>query len=198
MSLQHVVQFMAQHARHFFAAFCFFHEPGEHHHIPARQREGIDDVALHHSHFELIGVILNLRSHTLGHLSQRCDRWTLLHHFLMAEKIPIGRFAQLLLPLYRNPTHCNLDEQIGPEPEPQHRGQDYPTDHAPGKPAPVPYLTHLLRNFCKRKTEMVRRRFPKSPNDVRILQIQRPFSMLTSPFHNKLVMVESACRNGEA
>jgi hypothetical protein len=40
-----------------------------------------------------------------------------------------------LFPLYRNPTDCNFDEQIGPEPEAQHRSQDHPADQAPDKPA---------------------------------------------------------------
>ena len=60
------------------------------------------------------------------------------------------------------------------------------------------YLTHLLRNFCKRKTEVLRRRFPKSPNHVRILQIQRPFPFLPSPFHDKLVMIQPPRRDGQA
>ena len=59
------------------------------------------------------------------------------------------------------------------------------------------HLSHLLRNLCKRKTEMVRDRFPKSPNHVRILQIQRPFPLLPNPFHNKLVMIQSTCRDGQ-
>ncbi len=169
MPLQHVVQLMAQHARHFFAAFCFFHEPGEHHHIPARQREGIDDIALHHGHFELVGIIRNLLGQTLRHLSQRCDRGTLFHHLLVAEIIPIGRFPQLLFPLHRNPTHGNLDEQIGPEPESQHRGQDHPADQAPDEPAPVTHLTHLFRSLCKGVTQMIRRRLAEGANHVRVL-----------------------------
>ena len=115
----------------------------------------------------------------------------------MSEIIPIGRFPQLLLPLHRNPTHGKLDEQIGPEPESHHRGQDHPADQAPDEPAPVTHLTHLLRNLCKRKTEMVRDRLPKSPNHVRILQIQRPISFLPNPFHDKLVMIQSPRRDGK-
>jgi len=61
----------------------------------------------------------------------------------------------------------------------------------------VTYLTHLLRNLCKRKTEMVRDPFPKSPNHVRILQIQRPFPFLPNPFHDKLVMIQSPRRDGK-
>ena len=45
---------------------------------------------------------------------------------------------------------------------------------------------------------MIRRRFPKGPNHVRILQIQRPFPLLPSPFHDKLIMIQSARRDGEA
>src|SRR5687767_12398826 len=178
---------MAQDARHFFTTFGFFHEPSKHHHVPSRERERIDDVALDHSHIELVRIIWNLLGHASRYLGQRYDCRAFFHHLLVAEKVSIRCFTQFLLPLYRYPAYGHFDKEIRAVVKSQHHGQDRPADEAPDQSVSVAHLSHLLRNLCKRKTEMRRDRFTKCPNDVRIFQIQNPLSILPSPFHNKLV-----------
>ena len=118
-----MVELMAQHAGDFLRTPGLPEQAREHDHVAARQREGIDDVAPHHRHLEVVGVVGHLIRQPLGDFLDRRHGRPLLDHALPRQKLRARRLAEQPLPIGRDPIDDHLDHGIGLEPEQQAQAQ---------------------------------------------------------------------------